>query len=135
MRISDWSSDVCSSDLDWLRRSRVALSEDDLILSVGVQHGVHLAFLDLKDTSSLIATEGATYPGAIAAARALDMEMVPVRHDSEGMEPADLDMVLRSTGARIVYLTPVGHNPIGLDRQRVVAAKSVSVRVDLGGRR
>src|SRR3546814_9178234 len=36
---------------DWLRRSRVALSEDDLILSVGVQHGVHLAFLDLKDTS------------------------------------------------------------------------------------
>src|SRR3546814_3556337 len=42
---------------DWLRRSRVALSEDDLILSVGVQHGVHLAFLDLKDTSSLIATE------------------------------------------------------------------------------
>src|SRR3546814_18555047 len=79
----------------------VALSDDDLILSGGVQHGVHLAFLDLKDISSLIATEGATYPGAIAAARALDMEMVPVRHDSEGMEPADLDMVLKSTGARI----------------------------------
>src|SRR3546814_1475328 len=70
---------------DWLRRSRVALSEDDLILSFGVQHGVHLAFLDLKDTSSLIATEGATYPGAISAARALDVEMVPVRHDSDGM--------------------------------------------------
>lgn len=100
---------------DWLRRSRVALSEDDLILSVGVQHGVHLAFQDLKDTSSLIATEGATYPGAIAAARALGMEMVPVRHDSEGMEPADLDKVLKSTGARIVYLTPVGHNPIGFE--------------------
>src|SRR3546814_5569535 len=43
------------------------------------------------------------------------MEMVPVRHDSEGMEPADLDMVLKSTGARIVYLTPVGHNPIGFE--------------------
>src|SRR3546814_10472530 len=37
---------------DWLRRSRVALSEDDLILSVGVQHGVHLAFLDLNDRKS-----------------------------------------------------------------------------------
>src|SRR3546814_15851566 len=43
------------------------------------------------------------------------MEMVPVRHDSEGIEPADLDMVLQSTGARLVYLTPVGHKPIGFD--------------------
>lgn len=100
---------------DWLRRSRLSLSEDELILSVGVQHGVHLAFQDLKDRSRLIATEGATYPGAIAAARALGMEMVPVRHDSEGMEPDDLDRVLETTGSRIVYLTPVSHNPIGFE--------------------
>lgn len=100
---------------DWLGRSRLTFSADELILSVGVQHGVHLTFHDLKDTSNLIATEGATYPGAIAAARILGMEMVPVRHDGEGMEPEDLDRVLKSTGARIVYLTPVSHNPIGFE--------------------
>lgn len=100
---------------DWLARTRLAVSEDELVLSVGVQHGVHLAFQDLKDTSRLIATEGATYPGAIAAARGLGMEMVPVRHDSEGMEPEDLDRVLTETGAKVVYLTPVSHNPIGFE--------------------
>jgi DNA-binding transcriptional MocR family regulator len=100
---------------DWLRRTRIDLPEDDLILSVGVQHGVHLAFQDLRTVSRLIATESSTYPGALAAARALDMQMVPVRHDDEGMLARDLDRTLRETGAKIVYLTPVCHNPLGFE--------------------
>ncbi|MDX3910671.1 MAG: PLP-dependent aminotransferase family protein [Sphingobium sp.] len=99
----------------WLRRSRLDLDEDQLILTVGVQHGVHLAFQDLRTDSRIIATESATYPGALAAARALDMRMVPVRHDSDGMIPDDLDRVLRESGARIVYLTPVCQNPLGFE--------------------
>lgn len=100
---------------DWLRRTRIDLPDDDLILSVGVQHGVHLAFQDLRAVSRLIATESSTYPGARAAARALDMQMVPVRHDDEGMLARDLDRTLRETGAKIVYLTPVCHNPLGFE--------------------
>jgi DNA-binding transcriptional MocR family regulator len=99
----------------WLRRTRIDLPDDDLILSVGVQHGVHLAFQDLRTVSRVIATESSTYPGAIAAARALDMQMVPVRHDDEGMLARDLDRTLRETGAKIVYLTPVCHNPLGFE--------------------
>lgn len=101
--------------VDWLARTRLRLSEDDVIVTIGVQHGVHLAFQDRLGASPLIATEGATYPGAIAAARSLGMQMVPVRHDSEGMEPDDLDRVLEATKARTVYLTPVSHNPIGFE--------------------
>jgi DNA-binding transcriptional MocR family regulator len=100
---------------DWLRRTRIDLPDDDLILSVGVQHGVHLAFQDLRTVSRLIATESSTYPGALAAARSLDMQMVPVRHDDEGMLARDLDRTLRETGAKIVYLTPVCHNPLGFE--------------------
>lgn len=99
----------------WLTRTRLPLSENDIIVSIGVQHGLYLAFQDLLGASSLIATEGATYPGAIAAARSLGIRMAPVRHDGEGMEPDDLDRVLETTGARIVYLTPVSHNPIGFE--------------------
>src|SRR3546814_8757935 len=35
MRISDWSSDVCSSDLDWVQKvmARMGLKEDDIIES------------------------------------------------------------------------------------------------------
>ncbi len=100
---------------DWLRRTRLDLHEDELILSVGVQHGVHLAFQDLRAVSRLIVTESSTYPGALAAARSLDMQMIPVRHDMEGMLPHDLDRALRESGAKIVYLTPVSHNPLGFE--------------------
>lgn len=100
---------------DWLRRTRIDLPVDDLILTVGVQHGVHLAFQDLRTVSNVVATESSTFPGAIATARSLGMQMVPVRHDDEGMLPRDLDRVLRETNAKIVYLTPVGHNPLGFE--------------------
>ncbi|HEY8540109.1 MAG TPA: PLP-dependent aminotransferase family protein [Steroidobacteraceae bacterium] len=100
---------------DWLARTRLEVSEDDLILSVGVQHGVHLAFQDLRAASRVIVTESSTYPGAIAAARALGMQMVPVRHDDDGMLARDLDRALRESGAKIVYLTPVSHNPLGFE--------------------
>lgn len=99
----------------WLQRTRLELDEDELILTVGVQHGVHLAFQDLRATSRLIITESSTYPGAIAAAKALDMQMLPVQHDTEGMLADDLDRVLRKSGAKIVYLTPVCHNPLGFE--------------------
>lgn len=99
----------------WLRETRLDMGDDQLIITVGVQHGVHLAFKDLRTVSRLIATESSTYPGAIAAARALDMQMLPVRHDADGMIAADLDRVLREDGAKIVYLTPVCQNPLGFE--------------------
>lgn len=100
---------------EWLRRTRISFSEEELILTVGVQHCVHLAFQDLKAESRVIATESATYPGAIAAARALGLELAPVRHDDEGMIPDDLERVLGRKDCRIVYLTPVSHNPLGFE--------------------
>src|SRR5690606_38095893 len=59
--------------------------------------------------------ESSTYPGALAAAKSLDMQMLPVKHDMEGMLADDLDRVLRKSGAKIVYLTPVCHNPLGFE--------------------
>ena len=110
----------------WLTRTRLKLDEDELIATVGVQHGIFLAFQDLRHTSRLIATEGATYPGALAAARALDMEMLPVLHDDNGIDPDDLDRTLATSGAKIIYLTPVCHNPLGFEmdesRRRAVLA-------------
>ncbi|WP_159014779.1 PLP-dependent aminotransferase family protein [Acidisoma sp. S159] len=110
----------------WLTRTRLQLDENQMIATVGVQHGIYLAFQDLRATSRHIATEGATYPGAIAAAKALDMEMLPVLHDSGGIDPDDLDRVLGASGAKVIYLTPVCHNPIGFEmseeRRRAVLA-------------
>src|SRR3546814_16919663 len=81
MRISDWSSDVCSSDL---RRNRLRRQRQPQ----GQEHRTSRAYLDLD-----------------AGRR-------------------------RSHGSR-----GGGNGSRGADRKSVVSGKSVSVRVDLGGRR
>src|SRR3546814_18521149 len=90
MRISDWSSDVCSSDL----RALVKFAELD-----GADRLLGQGFLrfDMRDPTKLVARK----PGEV------------VRHD---VAPA------------------ASPGPIA-DRKSVVTGKSVSVRVDLGGRR
>src|SRR3546814_11149575 len=112
MRISDWSSDVCSSDLLRLGFGH-ALDE-----GVGEELGVHL---------------------------------VPRRHPLEGAGPRLEQRVRargdgggrRGGGGRFgggcdAHLAITHHHRGGCkqeDRKRVVKGRSVSVRVDLGGRR
>src|SRR3546814_17041992 len=90
MRISDWSSDVCSSDLQGFARQLVGRGE-----YVGVVHG---AGIGEQQADAQHETE---------VADAVDQERLHIGEDGRGTR----------------------------DRKRVVEGKSVSVRVDLGGRR
>src|SRR3546814_13757599 len=101
MRISDWSSDVCSSDLQGGRRGAFAI-------------------LDLETGRALQLAEPAFLAGDAPAHR----------HDR------DID-VGRVGRGKLDLDDGVGalqrHDEA--DRKSVVSGKSVSVRVDLGGRR
>ena len=99
----------------WLTGTRQTAAADEIILTNGAQQGIHLAFAALKDRSDTIATEGATFPGAIAAATNLGFTMLPVAHDEEGMLPEALDAVLAANGCKIIYTTPVCQNPLGFE--------------------
>ncbi len=99
----------------WLSAARTPVGADEMLLCNGAQQGLHLAFATLRETSSIILTESATFPGALAAAANLGMTMAPVRHDGEGMLPDALDAALTATGARIIYTTPVCQNPLGFE--------------------
>src|SRR3546814_16399737 len=113
MRISDWSSDVCSSDL----------------------------------------VTGSNYaPGSGLAPQAPQGERVLVYGDLKSVKPyaeyraPDREIVLKLTGNMERYFWSINGKkyseakPIRLnygerDRKRVVEGKSMSVRVDVGGRR
>ena len=111
---------------DWISRTRTALQAEDILLCNGAQQGLHLAFAVLQPRSDIILTETATFPGALAAAANLGMAMQPVAIDEEGMLPAALEEALQSSGARIIYTTPVCQNPLGFEtgptRRRALAA-------------
>src|SRR3546814_18221796 len=93
MRISDWSSDVCSSDL---------------LLLAALQHDQRLALL-------------------VAQVLRVDLEML-----DDGAQP-------EPQFVHVVFVVPDDDASLApdleSDRKSVVSGKSVSVRVDLGGRR
>ncbi|HEV7434286.1 MAG TPA: PLP-dependent aminotransferase family protein, partial [Pseudorhizobium sp.] len=111
---------------EWLSSTRLKCGPEDLVLSVGAQHGIHLAFAELKQLSPTIVSELHTFPGAIAAAANLGMPMHGVEYDDQGMIPNALDAALKALGAKIVYTTPVCQNPLSLemgeDRRRDILA-------------
>src|SRR3546814_20868829 len=98
MRISDWSSDVCSSDL---RQWRLTMS--DARSSADNSFGRRRAML-----------RTAMGPGIAAALS----------------DPAVIEIMVNHDG--VLRLDRLGEGR--LDRQSGVEGKSVSVRVDLGGR-
>src|SRR3546814_12897240 len=109
MRISDWSSDVCSSDL---RRVARALG-----------HGDRQRVMPQRLAYPARPLPGNRRQGEVEA-------VVRQLRASNGICPAGQDgMGLRLFG-------PLQGEHVGeLDRKSVVSGKSVSVRVDLGGRR
>lgn len=116
----------------WLRPRIPGLRAEDLLVCVGGQHAIHLAFAELKDRTAGVASEAATFSGAIAAAADLDMPFHAVEHDADGMIPEALDRVLASTGCRAIYTVPVCQNPLGfeVDETRRRAILDVCVRHD-----
>src|SRR3546814_13637498 len=101
MRISDWSSDVCSADLQRDRK------QDLFFALLGNRHA-------RQDSVDLLGLEGGN--GAVEI----------------DFDPFALRFQMRATG--IAELNIDTHH-VALDRKSVVSGKSVSVSVDLGGRR
>src|SRR3546814_12620017 len=112
MRISDWSSDVCSSDL---------IKADDF---GGIGYGYGYAFAEdnlcvLLEDLVTIRGERAKYMG-----RDGSYTIVPNSNTADNVT-SDYFWKFVATDAIVA----------NLDRKSVVSGKSVSVRVDLGGRR
>jgi len=99
----------------WLADTRLQADPDDLLISIGGQHALHLAMADVARDTKIVATEAAAFSGAIAAAGNLGLALQAVDHDQQGMVPADLERTLRETNCRAIYLTPVCQNPFGFE--------------------
>src|SRR3546814_12059066 len=114
MRISDWSSDVCSSDLIAFE-ANVFVS--GLMIEMDRAHGL----LRMTSRSSAV-VEG-------AHAKTLKPQAL---HVDIGVEDVSLVTETFRLGEFVAEL--VDH-ALSVDRKSVVSGKSVSVRVDIGGRR
>src|SRR4051812_12459572 len=83
----------------------------DMVVCPGGQAAMATAFRALAGPGEAILVESPTYVGAIAAARAAGVRVVPVAADAGGVRPDLLAEALRRTGARVFYCQPLFANP------------------------
>src|SRR3546814_11582387 len=144
MRISDWSSDVCSSDLSLMQMAKTSavlarLREEGIpfisVLTDPVYGGVSASLAMLGD---VIVGEPKALIG-FAGPRVIEQtvrEKLPegFQRSEFLLEHGAIDMIIHRQELR-PRLGNLLAQLMGLpDRKSVVVGKSVSVRVDLGGR-
>ncbi|MEV6929140.1 PLP-dependent aminotransferase family protein, partial [Dactylosporangium sp. NPDC051485] len=98
----------------WFARTAGGLLRpEDVVICAGGQAALSTAFRALAAPGDAVLVESPTYLGALAAARAAGLRVVPVPADAEGVRPDLLAAALRRTGARLFYCQPLFANPHG----------------------
>src|SRR3546814_11784109 len=129
MRISDWSSDVCSSDL----HQRLLIDELNHRVKNTLAIVQAMAQQTFKGDARLRAASE-VFQGRLSALSTAHNILVRDRWSPASLTQIVRDVVKPHRGAdeRVRIAGPDVTIP---DRKSVVSGKSVSVRVDLGGRR
>jgi DNA-binding transcriptional MocR family regulator len=89
------------------------LRAHDVVVCPGGQAALSTAFRALAAPGDRVVMESPTYLGAIEAARAAGLRIVPVPSDADGLRPALVSEALARTGARLAYCQPLYANPHG----------------------
>ncbi len=90
-----------------------SLTADNVLITSGGQDALSAVFRHLCAPGDPVIVESPTYVGALAAARAAGLVLVPVPGDRDGVLPDALADALARTGARLAYLQPRYANPAG----------------------
>jgi DNA-binding transcriptional MocR family regulator len=85
----------------------------DVLILPGSQPAITTAFRALSSPGAAIVMESPTFVGALAAASAAGLRVVPVPTDRDGVRPELLAEALSLSGARLFYCQPTFANPSG----------------------
>ncbi len=95
------------------REAGTGLHADDMVICPGGQAALSSALRALAGPGDTLLVESPTYLGALAAARAAGLRVVPVPADHDGVRPDQLAAAFARTGARLFYCQPLYANPTG----------------------
>ena len=109
----------------WIARRGVTVAPDQVIVCSGAQHALVIALASQASPGDTVLVEELTYAGLLEALRLLGLVPAPVAMDPDGLRPDALDRAAGRTGARLVAMQPVLHNPTGVSmppaRRRAIA--------------
>lgn len=111
---------------EWVRRSGLPASAEQVLVSSGNQHGMTAVLAALLGPGDLVLTEALTYPGMKNLAGLLSLRLQGVALDEQGMRPDALAAACRARPPKAIYCVPTLQNPtastMSEERRRQIAA-------------
>ncbi len=95
----------------WLRNLGAEAEPDSVFLTMGAQHALSVIMASETGRGDAIVTEEYTYPGIKAVAETLNLRIVGIPVDNNGIIPQALDEACRKQPVRLLYYNPSFQNP------------------------
>src|SRR5262249_52389523 len=109
----------------WLRARVPNANTERLVIYPGNQTILFNALLSLTSPGDVVLTEALTFPGVKAAAEKLQVRLVGIPMDEEGILPDAFKVGCKEHKPKAVYLNPTLHNPttatLGSERRKLIA--------------
>ena len=110
----------------WLRRFGSPGDAARVMVTHGAQHAIAAVLRAVARPGDTVLTESLSYPGLVALAQGLRLQLIGVPMDAEGLLPDALERAARSFRSRLLFCSPTLHNPTGitqsLARRHAIAA-------------
>ncbi|NWK76415.1 PLP-dependent aminotransferase family protein [Aquitalea sp. LB_tupeE] len=95
----------------WLRRFGLSGEADRVAITNGAQHALACLFRILTMPGDAVLCEALSYPGIVALAQQMRLQLICVDVDDEGLVPESLEQMCRAFNARLLFCVPTLHNP------------------------
>lgn len=111
---------------DYLQKKSIHAAADEVLIASGSQGVLDAIGMVLISKGDRIAVEAPTYLGALQAFNPYEPEYIRMDTDDDGLVPASLENILKSTDIKFIYLVPTFQNPTGrsisFERRMEIAA-------------
>jgi DNA-binding transcriptional MocR family regulator len=117
----------------WLARMGCTVPAERVLVTQGAQHGLACVLRAVLRPGDTIFAEALSYPGIVALARQLRLNLVGIEIDEEGIVPAALERACALLAPRALFCVPTLHNPTTatLSEARRAAIAEIAVRHNL----
>jgi DNA-binding transcriptional MocR family regulator len=117
----------------WASRFGFDADPENVLVCSGTQHALTVALTTVVGRGGSLFVEELSYPGIKALANVLELKLVPLPVDEDGLKPESFEAACRQRRAKALLTIPTIHNPLtytmSRERRREIAA--IATRYDV----
>lgn len=109
----------------WLKRFGTSGAWGRVMVTHGAQHALAGVLRTIAHPGDTLLTESLSYPGMLALARSMRLQVVGLEMDAQGLLPDALERAAQTFNTKLLFCSPTLHNPtsssMGMERREAIA--------------